>query len=79
MTPYPNWLRGQSAKLLCAGSTPAGVLPGELKMSAKAPTPLPKGIVKPPPPPPPPPKRFICEDITWRDLKDTLKSIFGGK
>ena len=48
-------------------------------MSTKAPTPLPKGMVKPPPPPPPPPKRCICEDLSWSDLKDTLKSIFGDK
>jgi len=38
-------------------------------MSCKAPTPLPKGLVKPPPPPTPPPKRIISEDITFSFLK----------
>lgn len=33
-------------------------------MSTRAPTPIPKGLIKPPPPPPPPPKRIILEDAT---------------
>jgi hypothetical protein len=44
-------------------------------MSAKAPTPIPKGLIKPSPPPPPPSKRVISEDVTLGDIAKLIKKL----